>query len=85
MGENFDWKEIPPLKLSHEHTYQFQTKSVQAFRSSISAAEAPAGLSHFGNDQTKKQPNPERSQLFRVPIRLSLSFGVQKTISFIGS
>ena len=42
MGENFDWKEIPPLKLSHEHTYQFQTKSVQAFRSSIFAAEAPA-------------------------------------------
>ncbi len=42
MGENFERKETPPLKLSHEHTYQFRTKSVQAFRSSISAAEAPA-------------------------------------------
>ena len=46
MGENFDPKEIPPLKLSFEHAYEFGTKSVQAFRSSISAAEAPAGLSH---------------------------------------
>ena len=84
MGENFDWKEIPPLKLSHEHTYQFQTKSVQAFRSSISAAEAPAGAP-IANDQTKKTPKLDPSQLFRVPIRLSLSFGVQKTIAFIGS
>lgn len=39
MGENFDWKETLPLKLSAEHTYEFRTKSVQAFRSRISAAE----------------------------------------------
>ena len=85
MGENFDWKEIPPLKLSHEHTYQFQTKSVQAFRSSISAAEAPAGRSHCQPHPQKIKPKLDASQLFRVPIRLSLSFGVQKTIAFIGS
>ena len=57
MGENFDWKEIPPLKLSHEHTYQFHSKSVQAFRSSISAAEAPAGLSHCQRPDKKKHRN----------------------------
>ena len=60
MGENFDWKETLPLKLSAEHTYQFQTKSVQAFRSSISAAEAPAGLSHC---QRPRQKSNQTSRL----------------------
>ena len=42
MGENFDWKKTLPLKLSSEHTYKFQTKSVQAFRSSLLGAEPRA-------------------------------------------
>ena len=63
MGENLEWKETLPLKLSHEHTYQFHTKSVQAFRSSISAAEAPAGLSHC-QLPTKIKPNLEVNSSF---------------------
>ena len=55
MGENLEPKEILPLKLSSEHTYEFGSKSVQAFRSSSKS------------------------------FRLSLSFGVQKIVAFIGS
>ena len=42
MGENLEPKEILPLKLSSEHTYEFGSKSVQAFRSSKSEAEPRA-------------------------------------------
>ena len=81
MGENFDPKEILPLKLSSEHIYEFGTKSVQAFRSSLSAAEPPAETFQKG-----------ASNLFfslfwwcSKSFRLSLSFGVQKIVAFIGS